>query len=129
MSKLASYIPAFILAAFGGLTVFMSGSVILDLFDIRAKEGNYVPFIVWTNQLAGWAYLVAVYGFITKQKWTFRILLSVLIVLVIAFIGLKMHINAGGIFEEKTVKAMMFRMTITAVMAGIAYFTINKNKK
>ena len=129
MSKLASYIPAFILAAFGGLTVFMSGSVILDLFDIRAKEGNYVPFIVWTNQLAGWAYLVAVYGFITKQKWTFRILLSVLIVLVIAFIGLKMHINAGGIFEEKTVKAMMFRMTITEVMAGIAYFTINKNKK
>jgi len=41
MSKLASYIPAFLLAAFGGLTVFMSGSVILDLSLSRNGHLRY----------------------------------------------------------------------------------------
>jgi len=47
----------------------------------------------------------------------------------VAFVSLKMYIGAGGIYEERTVKAMMFRMTVTAVMAAIAYFTINKADK
>jgi len=126
MKKLATYVPGLILGAFGALTIFMSGSVIFDLFDIRAKEGNYVPFIVWTNFFSGWAYLIAAYGFIKSQKWTFTLLITFVVVLIVAFVGLKMHISAGRIFEEKTVKAMMFRMSITAVMAAIAYFTINK---
>lgn len=129
MNNLKKYIPALIIGAFGALTVFLSGSVIFDLFGIRAKEGNYVPFIVWTNFFASLAYLAAAYGFITQQKWTFKLLLTVVVVLLAAFIGLQMHISGGGIYEEKTVKAMMFRMTVTAVMTAIAYFTINKTKK
>jgi len=127
MRQLVKYLPALVLAAFGGLTVFMAGSVIFDLFGIRAKEGNYVPFIVWTNFLAGWAYLMAAYGFIKEKKWTFGLLISFLVILIAAFVGLKMHIEAGGIYEERTVKAMMFRMAVTAVMSMIAFFTINRN--
>lgn len=127
MKQLATkYLPAFILAAFGGLTIFMAGSVIFDLFGIRAKEGNFVPFIVWTNFIAGWAYLAAAYGFVKEKKWTFGLLISFLVVLIAAFVGLKMHIEAGGIYEERTVKAMMFRMGVTTVMAIIAFLTINK---
>lgn len=126
MRQLAKFLPAFILAAFGGLTIFMSGSVIFDLFGIRAKEGNFVPFIVWTNFFAGWAYWVAAYGFVKEKKWTFGILISFLVILIGAFIGLKMHIEAGGIYEERTVKAMMFRMGVTATMAIVAFLTINK---
>lgn len=40
-----------------------------------------------------------------------------------------MHIRGGGLYEERTVKAMMVRMTITAVTAAIAYLIINKTKK
>ncbi len=128
MKIITAYLPALIIGAFGALTVFMSGSVIFDLFGIRAKEGNFVPFIVWTNFFAGWAYLAAAYGFVARQKWTAKLLGTFVAVLLVAFVALKMHINAGGIFEERTVKAMMFRMTVTTVFAAIAYFTINKKK-
>ena len=129
MNNLKRFLPALIIGAFGALTVFMSGSVIFDLFGIRAKEGNFVSFIVWTNHFAGWAYLAAAYGFVTQKKWTFKLLFIFLAVLLVAFVSLKMYIGAGGIYEERTVKAMMFRMTVTAVMAAIAYFTINKADK
>jgi hypothetical protein len=43
MKKTLPYIIAILLAAFGLLTLFLSSSVIFDLFGIRAKEGNFVP--------------------------------------------------------------------------------------
>ena len=42
-------ISAIILTLFALITLFMSSSVIFDLFGIREKEGNYVLFIVITN--------------------------------------------------------------------------------
>lgn len=49
MTKVWTYIIASALVAFSLLTLFLSGSVIFDFFNIRAKEGNYVLFIVWAN--------------------------------------------------------------------------------
>ena len=46
MKKSYTYVATLILAGFGLLTLFLSTSVIFDLFGIRAKEGNYVLFIV-----------------------------------------------------------------------------------
>jgi small neutral amino acid transporter SnatA (MarC family) len=39
--KIAKY-TAIVLAAFGLITMFLSGSNIFDLFGVRAKQGNYV---------------------------------------------------------------------------------------
>jgi len=36
------------------------------------------------------------------------------------------HINSGGIYETKTIGAMIFRITLTLVFAILAYFTISK---
>ena len=49
MKKIILYLVAAMLIAFGLLTLFLSSSVIFDLFDIRSKEGNYVLFVVWSN--------------------------------------------------------------------------------
>ncbi|HRA60413.1 MAG TPA: hypothetical protein PLG30_12425 [Bacteroidia bacterium] len=46
MNKLLSYSVATVLSIFGLLILFLSSSVIFDLFGIREKEGNYVLFIV-----------------------------------------------------------------------------------
>lgn len=67
MKKYTSKLSAVILVAFGLLTLFLSTSVIFDLFGIRAKEGNYVLFIVWANLISSILYLFAAYGFI-KHK-------------------------------------------------------------
>jgi predicted RND superfamily exporter protein len=129
MKKALPYLLASILAAFGLLTLFLSSSVIFDLFGVRAKEGNYVLFIVWANFLSSLFYLLAAYGFIESKKWTAPLLGISAIVLLLAFVGLFIHINAGGIYETKTIGAMAFRTSVTLIFSALAYFTITKNNK
>lgn len=126
MKKIIPYLLATILAGFGLLTLFLSTSVIFDLFGIRAKEGNYVLFVVWSNFISSILYLFAAYGFIKNKKWTTLLLGISTLILITAFVGLKIHANSGGIYETKTIGAMIFRISVTLVFAIIAYFTITK---
>ena len=126
MKKILPNLFATILTAFGLLTLFLSTSVIFDLFGIRAKEGNYVLFVVWSNFISSILYLLAAYGFIKSKKWTTSLLGISTLILLTAFIGLKIHANSGGIYETKTIGAMIFRIAVTLVFAIIAFFTINK---
>ncbi|MCC6448742.1 MAG: hypothetical protein IT215_08680 [Chitinophagaceae bacterium] len=128
MKKHLLYIAAAILAAFGLLTLFLSSSVIFDLFGIRAKEGNYVLFVVWSNFINSILYLFAAYGFVKVKNWTTILLGISTLILIAAFIGLKIHASSGGIYETKTIGAMIFRIAVTLVFAIVAYFTITKKK-
>ena len=128
MKKYLPYILALILAGFGLLTLFLSTSVIFDLFGVRAKEGNYVLSVVWSNFISSIIYLFAAYGFMTVKKWTAPLLGISIIILMAAFIGLLIHANSGGIYETKTIGAMVFRIIVTLVFAALAYFTITKKK-
>ncbi|MBK6824299.1 MAG: hypothetical protein IPG87_15465 [Saprospiraceae bacterium] len=128
MKNLPSYLLATILAGFAMLTLFLSTSVIFDLFGIRAKEGNYVLFVVWSNFICSILYLFAAYGFVKSKKWTASLMGISTIILVAAFIGLRIHANSGGIYESKTMGALIFRISVTIVFAMIAYFTISKKK-
>lgn len=124
MKRSLTYVAAAILAGFGLLTLFLSSSVIFDLFGIRAKEGNFVLFVVWSNFISSLLYLIAAYGLVKRKKWTISLLLISTIILIIAFIGLKIHANSGGLYETKTVGAMIFRVSVTLVFTIIAYLAI-----
>ena len=129
MKYLTLKISAIVLTLFALLTLFMSGSVIFDLFGIREKEGNYVLFIVVTNFVAGLLYLLSAYGMFTSKPWTFRLLFMITGMLIIAFLGLMIHVNQGGIYEAQTIKAMIFRISLTAFITEITWKYISKNKK
>ena len=128
MKKYVLNTSAVILTAFGLLTLFLSTSVIFDLFGIREKEGNYVLFVVWSNFISSILYLFAAYGFIKNKKWTTSLLGISTLILITAFVGLKIHASSGGIYETKTIGAMILRISVTLVFAIIAYFTITKKK-
>ena len=128
MKKAFPYIIAAIVVVFGLLTLFLSGSVIFDLFGIREKEGNYVPLVVWSNFISSILYLVAAYGLFKMKKWSVWLLVVSVFILVAAFIGLKMHINDGGLYEAKTVNAMLFRIGLTVIIAVASYFLV-QNKQ
>jgi hypothetical protein len=128
LKKALPYLLATILTGFGLLTLFLSTSVIFDLFGIRAKEGNYILFVVWSNFISSIFYLISSYGFVTSKKWTAKLLGASTIILISALVGLFYHINSGGIYETKTIGAMIFRISVTIVFAIIAYFTITKKK-
>lgn len=114
-------ISAILLTLFALITVFMSGSIIFDLFGIREKEGNYVLFIVIANFICGFLYLIAAYGLFFGKTWSTRLLAFATSILTISFVGLIWHISGGGIYEQQTVKAMLFRIAITAVFGGLSW--------
>jgi hypothetical protein len=125
-SKIVLNISGAIIALFGIVTLFMSTSVIFGLFDIREKEGNYVLFVVIANFICALFYLAAAYGFFTRQKWTTMTLNIAVGVLVVAFIGFGIHIYSGGIYEHKTISAMIFRTLLTVGFALISFKYISK---
>lgn len=129
MKNKITYLASAVLFIFALLTLFLSSAVIFDLFSIRAKEGNYVLFIVWSNFISSILYLFASYGFAKSKKWTVKLLSISTIILITALIGLFIHINSGGIYETKTVGAMIFRITVTVAFSITAYFTIQKKIK
>ena len=111
---------------FGCLTLFLSSSLIFDWFGIREKEGNYVLVVVWANFVCAIIYLVAAVGMIRAKFWTVKLLVLALVVLLIAYAGFFIHINAGGLYETRTIGAMAFRIAVTAVFAGLAWFSLRE---
>ena len=130
MRKAIKIIVLIFLIGFGGLTVFLTSSVLLDLFGIRQKEGNFVPFIVWINLFSGIGYLLTAFGIRKNNDWVMALLLLNALLLLIGTIALYFHIEAGGIYKMETVKGMIFRLVVTAVLAILTkYFIIIKSNK
>lgn len=130
MKKLTIYknLLAFAIIAFALLTIFMSSSVLFDWFGIRAGQGNYVPFIVKTNLTAGILYLIVVFGFLKAEKWAYWAMLSIALLLILAFTLFIVHIQTGGSYESKTIGAMIFRILFTLLLAGLIYGLVNRKK-
>lgn len=129
MKKTLKYFIAIALTAFALLTLFLSSSIIFDWFGIRAKEGNYVLVVVWANFISSILYLFATYGFITIKNWTVKLLGISLALLVVAAIGFIIHIKSGGLYETKTIGALIFRFIITLLFTFLAYLTTIKWNK
>lgn len=126
MKKTSKYLPAIFLTLFGLLTIYLSGSIIFNLFGMREKQGNYVDFVIWANFICGFIYLGAAYGFIQSKKWTVGVLGLAILLLFITAIAFYNHVSSGGIYKEITFKALIFRFSITTILASVAWFTINK---
>lgn len=120
---------AIFLFLFGLLSLFMTTSIIFDLFGIREMEGNYVLFIVYANLICAIIYICSAYGFFKEKSWTTICLFVAASILILAFIGLLIHIYMGGVYEEKTIKAMAFRTFITLVFTGISWNYLSKEKQ
>ena len=119
---------AVIITLFALITLFMSTSVIFDLFGISEKEGNYVLFVVIASFIAGFLYLIAAHALFTEKKWATILLLITTTILIVSFVSLLINTNTGEIYEQKIIKAMLSRIAITGAFAGITWFFISKNK-
>lgn len=126
MKKVGPIVLVTILSLFGFLTLFLTTSVIFDLFGIREREGNFLMFIVWANFISGILYLLSAYGIVKKKKWSVSLLGLSSVILISALIGLFSHISSGGIFEEETLKGMIFRSLLTVSFTVFVYFISKK---
>ena len=118
-------VGALLVAFFGLLTILAGGGVIFDLFGMRAKEGNFVLFVVWANFICGFLYLIAAFGLFKQRSWTSSVLGIAVVILLVAFVGLFIWIYNGEIYEKKTIIAMTFRTMLTL---GLFFIAKNRNK-
>ena len=109
---------------FGLLTIKSGGSVLFIGGEYRQQAGNYVPFVLWFNFLAGFAYLVAGAGLWKRQQWAAWLAILIVAASVSVFVLLGLHINSGGSYEMRTVIAMTARCSIWAVIALFSCWTI-----
>jgi len=117
--SLGIWIVVFIAVVFGLLTVKSGGSVLFIDGIAREEAGNYVPFVLWFNFFAGFAYLLAGAGLFLQKQWAVWLCAFIALASAIIFSLLGLHILDGGLFETRTVVAMTLR---TGVWMGIAIF-------
>lgn len=127
--KMTDKIVLTVLILFGLLTLFLSGSIIFDLFGMRALEGNYVDFIIWANFISSLLYIITAFDFIKKKQWNWFYLAISFLILIIASISFWFYLENGGIHEAKTIKAIIFRTIFTGILFGITYFKHIKGLK
>ena len=102
------------LVLFGLLTIKEGGSVLFFDSTAKAEAGNYVPFVLWFNFIAGFAYVAASIGIFINinAKWTSRLSVIIAGFSAIVLVALFVHIFAGGLYETRTLVAMTLRASI-----------------
>ncbi len=115
--------------AFGLMTLYLSGSVIFDLFDMRAKQGNYVSFVIWANFICGFLYLLGGYGLLKQKPWSIVLFRYALMLLVITYMAFIIYVEKGGVHKTDTFKALAVRTGITIIAFLTSFLTINKKNE
>ncbi len=106
---------------FGLMTLKEGGSVLLGDEAARAAAGHYVPFVLWFNFLAGFAYVVAGVGVWMAQRWAAWLALVIVSLTALTFAAFGAHVLGGGAYEMRTVIAMSMRTLVWAAIAAIAW--------
>jgi len=119
INKTSKKIITVTLVIFALITIFISSSVLFDWFDIRASQGNYVPFILKINLTVGILYLAVAYGFLKSLNWAFWVMLFAALLLIYAFGLLYLHIHTGGLYEVRTIGVMTFIILFTLIFAWL----------
>lgn len=107
--------------AFGVLTIREGGATLFIDGPARAAAGNYVPFVLWFNFLAGFAYVIAGVGLWMRQRWAAWLALTIAVATALVFLAFGVHVHFGGAYEQRTVIAMSLRTLVWVVIAAIAW--------
>jgi len=105
--------------AFGVATIASGGRVLFGSDAARAAAGHYVPFVLWFNFLAGFAYLVAAAGIGLARRWAAPLSAGIALATLLVGLAFGAHVLGGGPFEPRTVAAMALRLTVWTAIAAL----------
>lgn len=116
--RAALRLAALIAVLFGVATVVSGADVLFGAG--AAAAGDYVPFVVWFNFLAGFLYVAAGVGLWRGRRWAAQLSLLLALATAGVFAALGVHIATGGAFEARTVAAMALRTLVWTAIAVLA---------
>jgi len=105
---------------FGLLTIVSGGNALFGGAAARAAVGNAVPFVLWFNFAAGFAYVAAGAGLLFRRRWGLWLSVAILVATAFVFVAFGVHVQREGLYETRTVGAMILRICVWAVIAGLA---------
>ncbi len=103
---------ALVAVAFGIVTVIVGGRTLFGGPEVRAAAGNIVPFVLWFNFIAGFAYLIAGLGLFLWKRWAAQLSAAIAIATIAVFVAFGVDVLLGSAFEARTVGAMTFRSVV-----------------
>jgi len=124
--SISIWVVSLLAIAFGMLTIKEGGTVIFGDGAARVAAGNYVPFVVWFNFLAGFAYVTAGIGLWLQQRWAIFLAAGIAVATALTFAALGMHIYAGEAYEQRTVFAMSLRTLVWLTITGVAVYALRR---
>ena len=116
----AAIVTAAVAVLFGILTIKSGGSVLFVDGAARVAAGNYVPFVLWFNFLAGFAYILAGAGLFLWRGWAVNLSMLIVIATLIVFAAFGLTILFGGDYEPRTIAAMTLRSSVWLVIAWLS---------
>ena len=112
---------AVVAVLFGILTIKSGGQVLFGDEVYRVAAGDYVPFVLWFNFVAGFVYLVAGVGIALRKQWAAWLSLLIAASTLLVFAAFGLHLFGGGAYETRTVAAMTLRSTVWMVISILVY--------
>lgn len=109
-------ISAIVAVIFGLLTIASGG---LTLFG-GTDPGAAVPFVLWFNFLAGFAYVLAGAGLWRGDGWAPGLAVAIVLATAAVFAAFLWHAAMGRDWMGRTMGAMILRTLVWAVIAVLA---------
>ena len=106
---------------FGLMTLKEGGTVLFGNEAARTAAGAYVPFVLWFNFLAGFAYVVAGIALWRRQGWAAGLALGIAVATALVFAAFGVYVMNGGAYETRTVAAMALRTTVWLVIGALTW--------
>lgn len=106
-----------------GIATIKEGGTVLFTEAGQKSAGNYVPFVLWFNFMAGFAYVVAGVALYKLKSCSRRLAVVIAVSTSIVFILFGLHVLNGGAYEVRTVAAMTIRSTLWISIAIAALRT------
>ena len=123
---IAFRISSIVAVLFGILTIKSGGMVIFTEGEAHQAAGNYVPFVLWFNFLAGFTYITAGLGLWFYKPWATGLAIVIALATVLVFAAFGIHVLMGGNYEVRTVMAMSLRSTVWIGIALFTYFSTRR---
>ena len=112
---------ALIAIGFGLMTIREGGAVLFYDGAGRDAAGSYVPFVLWFNFLAGFAYVIAGVGLWMRRRWATWLAMAIAVAKALVFLAFGVHLALGCAWERRTVIAMTLRTLVWVGIAAIAW--------
>jgi len=81
---------------------------------------DFVPFVLWTNFVLGFAYIVAGIGLFLGKSWAKPLSMGIAGITLVTYAAFGIHVAMGGLFKAETVKVMAIRTLLWISIAFIA---------